>query len=82
MNDSVKLIFCVDQDLIRVIGDEIGLDPAEISKKLTDDMLKDYLKKNSYFPILNPLLKSLRFSVMGRKGRGEILHLFSKWMDY
>ena len=68
----------MDEDLIRVIGVEIGLDPAEISEKLTDDMLKDYLEENSYFPILNPLFKSLRFSVMERKGRREILHLFSK----
>ena len=50
MNDPVKIIFCEDQDLLRVIGDEIGFDPAENSEKLTDNVFQDYLEKNSYFP--------------------------------
>ena len=81
-NNSIKIISCISQDVLDAIEREIGSHHEEVVERLTDEMIKESLERNSTFPNLNQLyeslevFESLEFSEMEGIENVGVLELF------
>ena len=79
VNDLVEIISCINQDVLDTVEDGIVFHLAEgFEQSLADDMIKEYLERNSFLPDLNRVFNSLEFSAAKEDGRAEVVDLFCK----